>query len=154
TASLRKGELLRSWRSVSAGCKTVLYGTFRSPKLASAIGGLQKRPIWNVSQPKAAREAAGGSGSPFLSDAVARPEPGSGASGLAQERRDVDVVVGDFERLAVGLADRGAAIARRGTAARLLARRARPGAAVVEAGRDDGDADLVGEIVVEHRAED
>src|SRR3954463_14787130 len=52
-------------------------------------------------------------------------------SAVAQERRDVDLVVGDLERRAF---DARAAVAAAGAVARLLARGARAGAAVVEAG--------------------
>src|SRR5690349_21556365 len=55
----------------------------------------------------------------------------------AQKRRDVDLVVRDLERLAIALADPRAAVALAGRAPRLLARRARAGAPVVEAGGDD-----------------
>src|SRR3954447_23268172 len=50
-------------------------------------------------------------------------------SAVAQERRDVDLVVGDLER---GALDPRAAVAAAGAVARLLARGARAGAAVVE----------------------
>ena len=72
--------------------------------------------------------------------------------GLAQERRDVEIVVGDLERRALPVvhADVAVAAARAG----LLAGRARPRAAVVEARGDHGDADVVAERRVDDRAED
>ena len=69
---------------------------------------------------------------------------------LAQERRDVDVVVGDLERRALAVADARAAVGARCAA---LAARAATGA-VVEAGADDGHADVVAHALVDHGAED
>src|SRR3954462_378447 len=72
-------------------------------------------------------------------------------SAVAQERRDVDLVVGDLERRAL---DARAAIPAAGAVAGLLARGARPGAAVVEAGGDHRHADLVAHVLVDDGAED
>src|SRR4051794_1265741 len=76
---------------------------------------------------------------------------GARRSAVAQERRDVDLVVGDLERRAL---DARAAVAAAGAVARLLARGARARTAVVEAGGDDRHADLVAHVLVDHRAED
>src|SRR5437868_14589007 len=73
---------------------------------------------------------------------------------VAQERRDVDVVVGDLQRRALALADARAAVAPAGTVTGLLAGGARAGSAVVEAGGDDRHADLVADLLVDDRAED
>src|SRR5439155_14086536 len=62
-----------------------------------------------------------------------------------------DVVVADLQRLAL---DARGTVAGRGRAAGLLAGGARAGAAVVEAGGDDGHADLVAQALVQDRAED
>src|SRR5690242_14917770 len=70
---------------------------------------------------------------------------------LPQEGRDVDVVVADLQRLAL---DARGTVAGGSRAAGLLTGRARARAAVVEAGGDDGHADLVAEALVQHRAED
>src|SRR3954454_22521075 len=79
---------------------------------------------------------------------------GGRRSAVAQEGRDVDVVVGDLQRRALALADARAAVAPAGAVAGLLAGGARAGATVVEARGDDGDAHLVAELVVDDRAED
>src|SRR3954468_23953436 len=68
---------------------------------------------------------------------------------LAQEGRDVDLVVADLERRALPRVHPRAAIAR----ADVLARGPRR-AAAVEAGGDDGHADLVAHRLVDDRAED
>src|SRR5690242_15799157 len=80
--------------------------------------------------------------------------PSKARSAVAQEGRDVDVVVADLQRRALALADARAAVAPGGAVAGLLARGARAGAAVVEAGGDDGHADLVADLLVDDRAED
>src|SRR4051794_17560343 len=72
-------------------------------------------------------------------------------SAVPQERRDVDLVVGDLERRAL---DTRAAIATPRAVAGLLARRPRPRAAVVEAGGDHRHADLVAHVLVDDGAED
>src|SRR3954453_14892363 len=85
---------------------------------------------------------------PFLTRAgVVRTPPR-----LAQERGDVDLVVGNLQRRTLAIVDARAPIA--GTSANLVARRARARAPVVEAGGDDGHADLLALGLVEHRPED
>src|SRR3954468_363182 len=79
---------------------------------------------------------------------------GGRRSAVAQEGRDVDVVVGDLQRRALAFADARAAVAPAGAVAGLLAGGARTGAAVVEARRDDRHADLVADLLVDDRAED
>src|SRR3954454_1962388 len=93
---------------------------------------------------------------PALKRALSGPAAplGGRRSAVAQERRDVDVVVGDLQRRALALAHARAAIAPAGAVAGLLARGARAGAAVVEAGGDDRHADLVADLLVDDRAED
>src|SRR3954464_10445105 len=87
-------------------------------------------------------------GGPFLTRAgVVRPPPR-----LPQERGDVDLVVGNLERRTLAIVDTRAPIA--GTAADLVARRARARAPVIEAGGDDGHADLLALGLVEHGPED
>src|SRR3954453_17772716 len=71
---------------------------------------------------------------------------------LPEERRDVDLVVGDLQRRALAIVDARAPIA--GPAADLVARRARAGAPVVEAGGDHGHPDLLALGLVEDRPED
>src|SRR5215208_4367866 len=73
------------------------------------------------------------------------------AARLAQEGRDVDLVIADLERLAL---DPRRAIATARGLPRLLAGLARTRTAVVEPGGDDGHADLVAERLVDDRAED
>src|SRR3954447_18785166 len=68
--------------------------------------------------------------------------------GSAKKRRDVEVVVADRERVAAGLEARFAAARAAGA---LLAGGAQ--AAVVEAGGDHGDADLLAHRLVDHGAE-
>src|SRR5690349_10295231 len=70
---------------------------------------------------------------------------------LTEERRDVEVLVADLQRLALDA--RGPVTGGRRTA-RLLASRARTRPAVVEAGGDDGHADLVAQALVQYRPED
>src|SRR3954454_24704061 len=93
---------------------------------------------------------------PALKRALSGPAAplGGRRSAVAQERRDVDVVVGDLQRRALALAHARAAIAPAGAVAGLLARGARAGAAVIEAGGDDRHADLVADLLVDDRAED
>src|SRR4051812_28967015 len=79
---------------------------------------------------------------------------GGRRSAVAQEGRDVDVVVGDLQRRALALADARAAVAPAGAVAGLLAGGARAGAPVVEARRDDRHANLVADLLVDDRAED
>src|SRR3954469_15423317 len=71
---------------------------------------------------------------------------------LAKERGDVDLVVGNLQRRTLAIVDARAPIA--GTAADLVARRARACAPVVEAGGDDGHADLLALGLVEHSPKD
>src|SRR4051794_2962569 len=71
---------------------------------------------------------------------------------LAQEGRDLEVVVADLQRRALALVHPYVAVAAAHT--RLLAGGAWPRTAVVEPGRDDRDADLVAHALVDHRAED
>src|SRR3954451_24783031 len=80
-----------------------------------------------------------------------RPAVRGRRSAVAQERRDVDLVVGDLERRPL---DARAAVAAAGRVARLLARGAGAGGAVVEAGGDHRHADLVAHVLVDDRAED
>src|SRR3954471_24944665 len=70
---------------------------------------------------------------------------------LSQERRDVDLVVADLERLAL---DPWRAITTARTLARLLTSLPRPRAAVVEPRGDDRDPHLVAQRLVDDRAED
>src|SRR3954462_2912653 len=113
---------------------------------------------------------AGGAGTHTPSAAAKSAGALSGRrSAVAQERRDVDLVVGDLERPAqdarTAVAPPGAAarlparagrtgVAAGGGVARLLARGARAGAAVVEAGGDHRHAVLVAHVLVDDRAED
>src|SRR5215211_2063451 len=78
----------------------------------------------------------------------AAPESGSA---VAQERRDVDLVVADLEGRALHAR---AAVAAAGPVAGLLASRTRPRAAVVEPGGDHRHPDLVAHVLVDYRAED
>src|SRR6478736_8498851 len=75
-------------------------------------------------------------------------------SAVTQERRDVDVVIGDLQRRPLAVPDAGAAVAPAGPIAGLLAGRARARAPVVKAGRDDRHADLVADLLVDDGAED
>src|SRR5262245_57165013 len=69
---------------------------------------------------------------------------------LAQEGRDVEIVVADLERRALAVVDPRAAVAR----AALALRAGGAQAGAVEARGDDRHADLVGQAVVDHGAED
>src|SRR3954454_24814663 len=93
---------------------------------------------------------------PALKRALSGPAAplGGQRSAVAQEGRDVDVVVGDLQRQALALADARAAVAPAGAVAGLLAGGARAGAAGVEAGGNDRHADLVADLLVDDRAED
>src|SRR5918997_1847309 len=75
---------------------------------------------------------------------------------LAQEGRDVDLVVGDLERAALAVVDPRVAVDRAALA--LLAPAERREAAglrpLVEPGGDERHADLVAQRLVDHRAED
>src|ERR1700736_2412471 len=83
-----------------------------------------------------------------LPQAIEAPE--SARSRSAQERRDVDVVVGDLEVRTLTVGDAGAAggAPGAGVAARGTARR------VVEAGPDHGHADVLAHALVDHGPED
>jgi hypothetical protein len=96
------------------------------------------------------RVSAAGTHPSLPTGVAARGRRADGSLAVAQEGRDVDLVVGDLERRALAIVDARAAIARRGQPA--LAQAARP--AVMEARGDYGDADLVLEAVVDDRAED
>src|SRR3954468_13715877 len=90
---------------------------------------------------------------PFLTRAgVVTRQSGWRRPHSAQERRNVDLVVGDLQQRALAIVDARPAVA--GPAADLVARRARAGAPMVEAGGDDGHADLLALRLVEHRPED
>src|SRR3954449_12449015 len=73
----------------------------------------------------------------------------------AQERRDVDLVVRDLERGPLAVIVRRPAIGRPRAAARPASAGAEAAAArAVEARGDHRDADLVAELLIDHRAED
>ena len=77
-----------------------------------------------------------------------------GALLVPQERGDVDLVVADLERRALAIVDDGVAVGRLARGASRSRGAAAAARRVVEAGRDDRDAHLVAERLVDDRAED